>query len=122
MNQEEIVLRSNLIREIRSLTIVMVILVIIMKIIFYRDDFISTTRLGLSLFWLFVLPGYAILYYWKDKIIFAERIAVGAVLAAGFMAISSYYLGLAGVHIKYHGIILPVIMLIIAAILSRKKF
>lgn len=115
-------LRSNLIREIRSLTIVMVILVIIMKIIFYRDDFISTTRLGLSLFWLFVLPGYAILYYWKDKIIFAERIAVGAVLAAGFMAISSYYLGLAGVHIKYHGIILPVIMLIIAAILSRKKF
>jgi len=115
------VLRKILQMEIRNLGVLLLLLVIIMKLVFFRQDFLTTTRTAIALFWMFVLPGYAILYYWKDKIDFAERVVVGVALAAGFIAITSYYLGLAGVHIKYHGIILPLAMLGIAAIILMKK-
>jgi len=59
--------------------------------------------------------------YWKDKLDFAERIVVGSAMAAGIIAISSYYLGLVGFNLKYHGIVLPLLMLGAAYVFTRRK-
>ena len=99
----------------------LVAVVVILKIVFYRQDVITTTRTALALFWMFVLPGYALLYYWKDKINLGERVVIGIAVAAGVMAIASYYLGLIGLQVKYHGIVLPVAMLLVASVIVRKK-
>jgi len=95
-----------------------------MKIVFYKQDVASTTRTALALFWMFALPGYALLYYWKERLDFGERIVIGTALGAAVTAIASYYLGLVGLPLKYHGILLPVAMLLVAGILiikSKKK-
>ena len=63
------------------------------------ENFIVLLRNVLSLFWLFVLPGYFIMFYWKEKLGFIERVVVGIGIAAGIMGGSSYYLGLAGVNL-----------------------
>ncbi len=97
------------------------LLAIALKIAFYRQDFIATTRAALSIFWMMTLPGYALLYYWKEKLGFAERIVIGTAAGAAVTAIASYYLGIAGLHVKYHGIALPVAMLIVAALAAKRK-
>ncbi len=96
-------------------------MIVIMKIVFYRQDTVTTTRTALSLFWMLTLPGYALLYYWKEKLSFAERIVIGTAAGAAVTAIASYYLGLLGVHVKYHGTILPIAMLVAAAIIAKLK-
>ncbi len=96
-------------------------MVAIMKSVFYRQDFITTTRTALSLFWMLTLPGYALLCYWKEKLGFMERIVIGTAAGAAVTAIASYYLGIAGLHVKYHGIVLPISMLAVAAIITKRK-
>ena len=120
--QKEIALdKSEIKNEAIGLISTAAILVIAMKMIFYRQDFITTTRTALSLFWMLTLPGYALLYYWKEKLGFMERIVAGTAAGAAVTAIASYYLGIAGLHVKYHGIVLPVAMLIASAIVAKRK-
>ncbi|MAG15626.1 hypothetical protein CMO88_01040 [Candidatus Woesearchaeota archaeon] len=107
--------------EIIKLSLMLVVLAVVMKIVFYKQDLISTTRTALALFWMFALPGYAMLYYWKEKLDFAERIVIGTAAAAAVVSIASYYLGLIGLQVKYHGIVLPAAMLIISAVIMKKK-
>lgn len=97
------------------------LLVVAMKLVFYRQDFIATTRAALSLFWMLTLPGYTLLYYWKEKLGFAERIVIGTAAGAAVTAVASYYLGIAGLHVKYHGIVLPAAMLTVAALIIKRK-
>ena len=63
------------------------------------------------------------LYYWREKLEFTERAVVGTAAAAALTAIASYYLGLIGLHVKYHWILLPAAMIIagIAANMLKKK-
>ncbi len=95
--------------------------VVIMKIVFYKQDIAATTRTALSLFWMLTLPGYALLCYWKEKLGFMERIIVGTAAAAAVTAIASYYLGALGLHVKYHGIVLPVAMILAGVALGMRK-
>lgn len=95
--------------------------VVIMKVVFYKQDIVTTTRTALSLFWMLTLPGYELLYCWKEKLGFMERIIVGTAAGAAVTAIASYYLGLLGLHVKYHGIVLPIAMLIAAAVAIKRK-
>lgn len=108
-------------REVLNLLAVAALMAAIVKVVFYRQDFVTTTRTALSLFWMLTLPGYALLYYWKEKLGFTERIVVGTAAGAAVTAIASYYLGIAGLHVKYHGIVLPIAMLIVAAVAVKRK-
>ncbi|MCH7902887.1 hypothetical protein IIC68_03980 [archaeon] len=108
--------------EIGRLAIVLALLIIIFKIVFYKQDIFSTTRTAIALFWMLILPGYALLYYWKDKLEFMERIVIGAAVGAAVTAILGYYLGLVGLHLKFQTIVLPVLMLLVAfAVIKKTK-
>lgn len=112
---------KNLVNELKYIGILFVIGVIGFKICFYKESFVVVIRTVFSLFWLFVLPGFSLMYYWHDKLSFLERLIIGVALGAALIGSISYYLGLLGLHIKYHGIILPVLFLIVAFIIIVKK-
>jgi len=94
-------------REMKYVGILFLLSLVIFKIAFYRENFVVLTRNVLSLFWLFVLPGYFIMLYWSEKLEFAERFVIGIILSAAITGISSYYIGLMGLNIRYHAVFLP---------------
>jgi len=108
-------------KELRYIGLMFLIVLISFKIAFYKENLIVLLRTVLSLFWLFVLPGYAIMLYWKEKLGFLERFVIGSILAAGLIGILSYYLGLIGLNIKYHTIIVPLIFILAGIIANIKK-
>ena len=103
------------------LLLLLIISVIIFKIVFYKEEVVTILLLSVSLFWLFVLPGFLLLYYYYDKFGFFERFVIGTVLGFAVVSISSYYLGIIGINVNIHQIILPIVFIIIAIILVVKK-
>ncbi len=108
-------------KELQYLGILLIAALIIFKIAFFKEDTIILLRNVLSLFWLFVLPGYFIMRYWKEKIGFVERFFIGTLLSAAIIGISSYYIGIAGLNIKFHAMILPLIIIFAGVMINLKK-
>lgn len=108
-------------RDLQYLGILFLLALIAFKIAFFKEDIIILLRNVLSLFWLFVLPGYFIMCYWKEKIGFMERFFIGILLSAAIIGISSYYIGIAGLNIKFHAIILPLVIIFTGVIINLKK-
>lgn len=84
---------------------------LIFKIVFYKEVIAVLLRTLASIFWLFALPGYFIMLHWHEKLNFLERFIIGAIAAASAIGIASYYLGIFGLNIKYHAILLPLALL-----------
>jgi len=59
--------------------------------------------------------------YWEDKIEFMERFIIGISLAAGIIGVLSYYIGLIGLNIKYHAVLLPLAIIIAGFIATISK-
>jgi uncharacterized membrane protein len=114
-------LDSQLKSEVRNLLLFLAAIAVILKIVFYKQDIITTTRTAFSMFWMFTLPGYALMHLWKERMDFGERIVIGTAAAAAVTAIFSYYLGLTGLQLKYHWILLPIVMLSLASIIIKRK-
>ena len=108
-------------KELQYIGSIFLIVLIIFKIAFFKEEISVLFRTVLSLFWLFVLPGYFILLYWKEKISFMERFFIGIVLSAGIIGILSYYSGIMGLNIKYHTIILPLVLILIGIVINLKN-
>jgi hypothetical protein len=45
-----------------------------------------------------------------------ERLIIGTATSTAIIGISSYYLGLIGLHVKYHGIIIPAALISIGVL------
>lgn len=101
-------------KELQYLGILFIAALIIFKIAFFKENMIMLLRNVLSVFWLFVLPGYFMMIYWKEKLGFTERFIIGTVLAAAVIGAVSYYLGLVGLDIKFHAIALPLILIAVS--------
>ncbi len=112
---------DSLKKEFQYLGLLFLLILIIFKIVFFKENLVVIFRIILSLFWLFVLPGYFIMLYWKEKLEFMERFVIGIVLAASIIGVFSYYIGLIGLNIKYHAILLPLAVILIGFILTIKK-
>ena len=108
-------------KEFSVIGVLFIIFVIVFKIVFYKESFIVILRMVFSLFWLFALPGFALMYYWHDKLDFLERFLIGTALGLAIDGILSYHLGLLGLNIKYHGVLLPILLLIVAFVIIFLK-
>jgi hypothetical protein len=116
-------LKGQVIKDIKKIGMFFVIGVILFQMVFFRENFLVVLRAVFSLFWIFLIPGFSIMYHWREKIDFFERIAIGIAASAGLIGISSYYIGLIGMDIKYHGIVLPAAILVInfSILIFRRK-
>ena len=108
-------------KELQYIGILFLIILMIFKIAFFKEDIFVLFRNVLSLFWLFALPGYFIMLYWEKELGFTERFVIGIAIYTAIIGIFSYYLGLIGLNIKYHAIILPLILILIGVIINFRK-
>ncbi|MDP7506795.1 MAG: hypothetical protein QF362_05145 [Candidatus Woesearchaeota archaeon] len=108
-------------KEAVSLVYILLAGIVILKILFYNEDFPTILRTLLAFFWLFILPGFSLMYYWEDKLNFMERFLIGVAVSAAIIGTCSYYFGLIGLNIKYHGILLPLLLLTIGSIIIIKN-
>lgn len=117
----QIELNGVLKRESLYLIYLFVALCLIFKIVFYQEKVLVLFRAVLGFFWLFILPGFAVMYYWTDKFDFLERLIFGAVLGVAIIGISSYYLTLFKINLHWQYLIIPVIMLAVSGIMVWRK-
>lgn len=108
-------------KELAYIGLLFLIAIAIFKIAFFKEDFIILFRTIFSFFWLFVLPGYFVMLYWKGRLEFLERFVIGVALSAAIIGVFSYYLGLIGLNIKYHTIALPLFLILIGIVLDLRK-
>lgn len=108
-------------KELRDVAIFFILALILFKVVFFKEALLVLFKFVLSLFWLFVLPGYFIMLYWKDKIDFIERLIVGVALSAAITGVLSYYIGIAGLNLKYHFILIPSLSIIVGLLFSLRK-
>ena len=118
MNKE---LLHKIKKELIYIVISILFFIIVFKLIFYKQDLLTAARLVLSLFWAFAIPGYFLMLYWHDKIEFRERFAIGIGLGAAVIGILSYYLGLIGINIKWHGFLLPAVIIAVGVLAGLMK-
>jgi hypothetical protein len=98
-------------KEGAYLLLVLLALFAALKIAFFREDAIIVFRTAFALFWLFVLPGFSVLLYWKEHLSFLQRLIISIPLSAALIGIASYYLALVGFNVNYHAYILPPVMI-----------
>ena len=108
-------------KELWNIGLALLIGLIIFKIVFFNENLLVVLRLVLSLFWLFVIPGYFLMLYWRENLEFIERLVIGVALSAGIIGVSSYYIGLFGLNVKYHAYILPLIIILIGFTAAARK-
>jgi len=110
---------QSLKRELLCLAIGYVVLAVIFKISFAQSSILENLRVAASLYWMFVLPGYALSLCSKQD--FANRLIIGIIVQAGVIGHLSYFAGLAGWHIATHGLVLPLVSIGIGIFLWKRS-
>lgn len=118
MNKE---LSKKLKKESIYILSLFVLVIIIFKVVFHKEQLSTVIKVISGFFWLFVLPGFSLIYYWQDKLDFIERLIIGIAGGLALVGIISYHLGLLGLHTKYHALIIPPILLTLGIIVIWKK-
>lgn len=110
-------------KELIYLVVLLVLIIVMLKVIFNKESFFIVLKLALSLFWLFILPGFMIMYLFIDKLNFIERIIAGTVLGMAFVGVLGYNLGIIGVSMKYQIWVLPLTGIVIGifALIKKKR-
>jgi len=122
-NPEQSTTRLDAAQEMKVLLTVFLSLFILLKIAFFREPFMSVAGKTVALFWLFIIPGYTIMLLWMTHFSISERLVIGTGISAATIGIAGYYLGLLGVHAKYHGYLIPAMMIAISVLIlwSRQR-
>lgn len=107
--------------ELLLLLAVLGFMVIAVKIAYYKESVLVVIWVAASLFWMLVLPGYALTLHWRRKIGFIERTIIGAVAAMALTGITSYYLGLAGLKLQNQTALLPLAIIAVSSLAVRKS-
>ncbi len=119
MNKENL---NRVKKEFTYLGILLVVFIVLFQAIFFKENFLINLRTVLSIFWMFILPGYFILFYWQEKLDFTERTIISIALSAAIIGIFSYYFGFIGLNIKYHAIIFPLVLISIGIFINLRKY
>ncbi|HII30135.1 hypothetical protein COT48_02540 [Candidatus Woesearchaeota archaeon CG08_land_8_20_14_0_20_47_9] len=97
--------------ELISLAASLIIFIIILKLVFYNEAFMVTARLAASIFWMFTLPGYAVMLYWRQRLDFLTRLVIGTVLGACIFGVAAYYLGIVGLQLGRSIFVVPAVVM-----------
>jgi uncharacterized membrane protein len=108
----------NVKSEIKMLGIGFVALVIILFVAFSKSTVLEVLRTAFALYWIFVLPGYALSLCSRQG--FVERLIIGIGVQTAVFGLLSYYFGLAGWHIATHGIVLPLFSIIFGMVIWQR--
>ena len=105
-------------KRIKNWAILLVSLLVLLWLAFYKENLLTILRTEFAIVWMFLLPGYCI--FRKKEWAFLEKVVMGALLAGAIYGISSYYLGLLGLNVKWHIWLIPSLVML-ASVLVHKK-
>ena len=108
-------------KELLIIVLIFIAALIAFKVIFLPESFLVVFRTVLAIFWLLVLPGFFIMFYWREELKFFERLIIGIAVGTSIIGLASYYIGLMGLNIKHHTILLPSIMIAAGLITAFNK-
>lgn len=108
-------------KELKLLVAVFAAVAVAMKVAYSNEGIMEVLRTSASLFWLFVLPGYFMTLYWKDKLGFIERTVMGSTAAMAVVGITSYYLGIAGLKLQSQTVLLPAAIIAVSFAACARK-
>ncbi|MBI2142485.1 hypothetical protein HYU15_03290, partial [Candidatus Woesearchaeota archaeon] len=86
--------RESIKKEALYLLLAFAIITAIFQLIFIKESIITAGRTVAAFFWLFILPGFALMYHWHDKLDFLERLIIGTVLGLAVVGVVGYNLSL----------------------------
>ncbi len=116
-----IALENDMKKEMLNLGMSFAVFFLIFWAAFIKENIITVAWTAASIYWLFVIPGFAIMHHWRNSLEFIERLIMGAVLGLAIVGVVGYNLSVIGLHMKYHTVILPVLMLFAAFALEKVK-
>lgn len=70
----------------------------IFQIAFFKESVFVNLRIVFALFYLFIIPGFILMLYWREKLGFVETAVGGSIIAAALFIMYSYYGGLLGLN------------------------
>ncbi|MCK5282723.1 MAG: hypothetical protein KAK00_04910 [Nanoarchaeota archaeon] len=114
-------LKKDILGELSKVGYLFAILVIILKIVFYKEDLMIIIRMSAAFIYIYFIPGYFIMLYWKEKIEFIERLIVGFGVSAAILGLTSYLSGPAAIDIFIWSYIYPIVIVILFSIINSKK-
>lgn len=109
-------------KELAIIVCMFIAALLTFKLIFLSEDFFIVLRTVMAIFWLFVLPGFAVMFYWNKELKFYERLVIGIGIGTVLLGLMGYYTGLLGLHAMYHALVLPIAVLIVGISINAKKF
>jgi uncharacterized membrane protein len=84
----------NLKSELKNLIFILVIIIVILKIVFYKEPIVNIIQFSLSILYFSLLPGYAFLLNFHNQLSFRTRIILSFAIGLGIYAILGYYLNI----------------------------
>jgi len=108
-------------KELNKLLIIFITLIALLKISMYNENLSILFRVVISLFYLFIIPGYCIMYYWREKLDILVRIIIGSMMMVAIIGTISYLFGFFGFNVNYHWIAIPLPIILIFVYLVYKK-
>lgn len=93
--------------EGRIVAVIAVCFLIGLKIILFKEGILVLMRLTLSIMWMFVIPGYLLLLFSRERLSLPVRLVIGTCTAIAAFGLLSYYLGILGIHVQSHPFIIP---------------
>jgi len=86
---------------------VFLLLLIVFKIIFFKESIISIAKFLATYFWFFFIPGFVFMLYWKPQLDFFTRLIAGFGFGVVITTFFDYYLGLIGMTYMVRIFLIP---------------
>lgn len=106
---------SNLKSEVKNLILISAVVIIILKIAFYKESTLNVIKFSLSFLYFSLFPGYCLLLNFWNDLSFQIRVILSFAIGLGVYAISGYYLNIF-VHLNFV-IFLPILISLISVLI-----
>jgi hypothetical protein len=114
-------LADNLKKEAVYLLIILAAMIVLLKAGFYKEGMLDLIRISMVLFLQFVAPGYLLTLRFSNKLDFLERTVPGTLFSMLATGLVSYYFGIMGLNVRFHTILIPVLLGLLGILLLRFK-
>jgi len=109
----------TIIEDLKRHAVTYGVLSIVLQAVFFRESISVVQRFLASFYWMFLLPGAFLLMRWRERWGFTERLIAGSALSLAAFGVLSYHLGLLGLHVRLHGLLLPPLFIAAGLLLAR---
>tara|TARA_Y100000310_G_C20199126_1_gene586045 strand:+ start:201 stop:575 length:375 start_codon:yes stop_codon:yes gene_type:complete len=83
-------IKNIILNDLKLLLIIFIMMFVFFKIYYFNENFFLILKLILSHFYLFLLPGYCLMFYYLKELKFYERFIIGMGLGYGIQPLIVY--------------------------------